>query len=210
MLWKAILAVGIFALIVSMVYFISRRQQANAPGNIAELVERLDELGFYKYARPEDIARLKTEAVATGYPFGDEALQREYLADAEDLAEGGVKPFLDDLTPQLRVLGVQIDSISQEIGGDTDHIVAINGKPHLIYSVAELSAADLWQRTSTRTFALINAHLERAGSEERVYQLYGGHDCRAILLTRPMYEAIKASKLIADKDMPQPVSPAQL
>jgi hypothetical protein len=210
MLWKALIITGFIAVVISIAYFNWRRQQPIAPGNMGALVQCLEQLNFYKYASLEDVVPLKAEAMTTGYLFGGEALHREHLADAEDLTEGRVKPFLDDLTPQLRALGVQIDSISQEIGGNIDYIVTINGKPYLIYSVAELSAADLWQRTSKQTFALINAHLARAGSEERVYQLYGGHDCRAVLLTPPMYDAIKASKLIADKDMPQPMPTAQL
>src|SRR2546423_568627 len=50
----------------------------------------------------------------------------------------------------------------------------------IIYVASEIQARDLWQRATTRTFELVNALLAEAGSDEQLYQLSGGNDCRAI------------------------------
>ena len=210
MLWKALLLISIVTLLACTIYILYQRQYASPPTTIADLQQQLEQLGFYKYAQPSDIARLKVESAASGYLFGDERLHRDYPADAEDLAEGEVKAFIDELAPQLRLLGVRIDSVTQHITDDTDYRVTVNGQPYIIYHANEIHANDLWQRASTRTFALVNALLAKAGSDEQLYQLSGGNDGRAILLTPEMYATIKASQLVAEKNLPQPVPASQL
>src|SRR5262245_49504696 len=68
---------------------------------LEDLLKELESLGFYQYTTPEIISKNETEALATGNIWGDEDVKRLWLADAEDLAEGGVKQFLEEMKPFL-------------------------------------------------------------------------------------------------------------
>ena len=63
----------------------------------------------------------------------------------------------------------------------------------------------MWELTTTRTFALVDSLLREAGSEERVFHLYGGQDKRASLLTHEMYESRRLSALLLQRQMPVPM-----
>ncbi len=54
-------------------------------------------------------------------------------------------------------------------------------------------------------FLHVNTLLKRAGSDERLYFLYGGNDTRAVFLTPGMYEAISRSPAIDDYEKPNAV-----
>jgi len=164
-------------------------------------------MGFYRYASPEQIPDLKHEARATGYVFGGEEVARDYDADAEDLAEGGVQDFLDRIRPFLVAQGVQITTIGQDLS-DTGYTITINGRVYALYTEEELTPggmAELWELTTTRTFALVNRLLTEAGSKERIFAVYGGHDNRAVFLTDDMYAALRLSGVLPPQEMPIPM-----
>ncbi len=77
-----------------------------------------------------------------------------------------------------------------------------------MYTEAELMSGDMgkiWELTTNRTFALVNTLLQEAGSKERVFRLYSGHDTRAIFLTHEMYEALRPSAVLPQHEMPVPM-----
>lgn len=71
-------------------------------------VDRLESLGFFRFLDPARARHVAERIRATGYLFAEDA-HRHYMADAEDLAEHGVRDFLGTVAPLLRRLGVHID-----------------------------------------------------------------------------------------------------
>jgi hypothetical protein len=71
-------------------------------------VDRLESLGFFRFLDPARARHVAERIRATGYPFAED-VHRHYRADAEDLAEHGVRDFLGTVAPLLRHLGVRID-----------------------------------------------------------------------------------------------------
>jgi hypothetical protein len=57
--------------------------------DIDALIVELEAVGFFKYADPQKMPDVKDEMRSHGYPFAFD-LGREFLADAEDLAEGAL------------------------------------------------------------------------------------------------------------------------
>src|SRR5690348_6074150 len=60
------------------------------------LLNQLEELGFYAYTDPTLIAEAKNRAKGVDFPY-DDLTNRFYPADAENLAEGGVLDFVQDI-----------------------------------------------------------------------------------------------------------------
>lgn len=172
-----------------------------------DLVTKLEALGFYKYTAPERIEELKREAIAGGYLFGWDVTKRDYHADAEDLAEGGIAKFIERIRPFLESQGVRIRSVKEE-DLDRAYYVTINNVRYVMYSEDEIDE-NIWDSTTRRCFAAINRLLEEAGSDERLHWLYGGNDNRAIFLTQAMYEAIRDSKTLPRREMPMPAITAE-
>lgn len=172
--------------------------------DLGTLLDQLEKLGFYRYATPGQVSELKAEAAKTGYLFGGEGARRDYMADSEDLAEGGVKRFVDEILPLLEELGVRGVTLEEDFG-EEGYLVFVNGIRLVMYTEDEMRNGDIWELTTKRAFALVNDLLEKAGSPERVYQLYGGNDLRAIFLTPEMFEAIRASGALDAKEMPVPI-----
>ncbi|MDP9353167.1 MAG: hypothetical protein M3P51_16725 [Chloroflexota bacterium] len=174
---------------------------------VSHLLEQWEGMGFYRHASPQQISELKHEARATGYLFGGDAVARDYDADAEDLAEGGVQDFLERIGLFLAEQGVQITTVAQEFT-DTGYTMTINGRVYTLYTEEELASegmAELWELTTARTFALVNILLAEAGSKERVFGVYGGHDNRAVFLTDDMYAALRQSGVLPPQEMPIPM-----
>lgn len=97
-------------------------------------VDALTELGLFRFA--PDRKRAIELAHEQGYAFAGET-RRLYHADAEALAEHGVRDFLGKLAPALRKLGVPI-----EVRYGRVRVPAKNGKP-AGFDVASLDA-DGW------------------------------------------------------------------
>jgi hypothetical protein len=172
---------------------------------LTKLLDRLEVLGFYKYADHQHMAQLKAEARASGFLFDGDSVRRIYHADSEDLAEGYAWELLEQLIPFLQELGVQISSLSHVFDNDVDYTMTVNDVRYLLLSVQEeqqLDMAELWRLGTERTFIIINTLLEQAGSDERVFQLYGGNDCHAVFLTPPMYHVIRTSGLFSPTELP--------
>ena len=177
-----------------------RRSHPSIP---SELLTQLESLGFYQHATDQEIAEARARTQKTGSLF-HESTRRLYHADAEDLAEGQVALLLEDIRPFLEHEGVTIATVEEDFGPDS-YSITVNGTVYPIYSGPDLETQRLWEVATRQTLQMINHMLEDAGSAERAYLLYGGHDAHLVFLTPAMHAVITASPAIPANEQPQPV-----
>ena len=160
------------------------------------LIERLEELGFFKYLEPGQAADLKSEMAEMGWTavFWDSG--RYFSADAEDLAEWGVASFLKDIQPFLEKQGIRLESI-EESDIEDHYKIMVNGRTHLIWSRKEMKIdingeqrGLLWGLAPSRCFSIVNQLLIEADSNERIYAVNGGNDLDGFFLTEEQYRLI--------------------
>jgi hypothetical protein len=159
---------------------------------IEALIAELKAADYFIYAVPEKVPALKDEMKLRSYPFPFDS-GREFLADAEDLAEGGVAEFLNEIGLFLRRQGVQIskatkDEMHEEGEG---YWVTVNGHRHRMATAQECQLPP-WEIVSANCFSLVDKLLTEAGSGERIYCLYfGGNDQKAVFLNARHEEIIQ-------------------
>jgi hypothetical protein len=194
------------------------------------LIETLDLLGFYRYASPDYLPGIKQITLKTGNLFPDfpamsysqvitqkkplyrivdpepDGTKRAYFVDAENLYEQGTKVFIEEMSPILRVFGVHINALGEDVSDEKGLSVTINGITFQIESKRERDAGvNLWMLTTTRIFAALNVFLAESGSDERLYyRVNAGNDAQAIFLTDLIYRAIESSDVIPKRDIPVP------
>lgn len=202
----------ILALVAMLVFVVACRPKSGGggrpvdAGSMSALLDRLESLGFYKYASTDATAAARSRAAGTAFIFGDEAMGRAFHADAEDLAEAGVGEFLKEIEPALKARGVKALTVTENPEAeDGGYRVTINGRSYEMYSGSELASGNLWQLTVERAFAAVNHLLANAGSNERIYWLYGGNDNLAVFLTEAQHGAIVESGLLDAREIPTPV-----
>jgi hypothetical protein len=160
-----------------------------ACGGASDTASKLEELGFFKYARPSArAAAVKEVRSDRDAVFGVE-VGRLFHADEESLTEGGADDFLRDIAPALRRMGVTKLRVADKEFTDR-YVIAVNGEAKVIFSRAEGRREDVWGYAGARTVAIINELLAEAGSEERAYALYGGNDFHVFLLTPELRDVI--------------------
>lgn len=180
---------------------VSAEGQPAQTAALTELLDRLDAAGFFAYTDPDRVHEVRARTLKYGFLYGEQ-IRRAWPADAEDLAEGGVIPFLAAVEPYLRARGVTFGPVAQEFEGDRPYIVTIGIDRYLIYSVAELAGADIWGLALQRTAAILTALLEQAGSAERAYPLYCGNDAQILFLTPAQYALIRDSAALPEGEKP--------
>jgi hypothetical protein len=167
-----------------------------------ELAVRLERLGFFKHTERDLLEEAKAEVSEAEYLFAG-STERDYLIHPEDLAEGGVKTFLEEISFFLKREAVAINEIEEnfEVGGT--YSITVDGRPYVIYSHAEHKSKELQELTTRRAFALVNTLLEQAGSSERIYLFRDGNETWAVFLTPDMFRIILQSSLIDDENKPK-------
>lgn len=181
--------------------------RANAKAKTAvspssKLADDVESLGFYKYAAADQIAELKAE-IEEGAHEWYLAAGRAFGADAERLAEGGVKDLIDYMRPALEVEGREVPTdIEETYDTERGYTIRIGAERITLWGEGEGNKA--WELTTTRTSALLNEWLSKAGSEERVHILYGGEDAIFVFLTAAMRKAITDSGVFKAADIPAP------
>lgn len=120
-----------------------------------------------------------------------ERTRRFYFADAEDLAEGGVAVFLQDVAPLLRRLGVAAPTVRED-WGESHYRVTVNGREYQIYDAKELQSDIFWGYAAGRTVRIVNDLLERARSDERAYGYAdpASNDFSVFILTPALRDAV--------------------
>lgn len=159
----------------------------------------LAELGFYKFvdgAEPADIDRQIENGAYDWYT----AAGRAFDGDAERLAEGGVTALLMAMEPTLTMEGVVLPALEDVHDPVRGYSLRVGSDPYPLWS--EQEAKQSWELTCTRTMTLVDGWLARAGSDERLHLIGGGHDGVFVLLTPAMQKLIAASGIFKPRDIP--------
>ena len=181
-----------------------RRRKPSAAD--VQLANDLEARGFFRYLDPEDAEKAKAAVTRDGIGAIWRVETGRFVlgADAEDLAEGGVVDWLEELRPTLERIGARIDvDVTQEFE-ESRYVVHAGGRDYMIYDLegADAAAAEdgalLWGLSWSRAFGLLNDLLEQAGSGERAY---AGSDAGVWFLTPELFEALVA-ELGDDRERP--------
>ena len=124
-----------------------------------------------------------------------------------DPATGGVievtrtKLRLDDSIPDPA--GIKcLRPVNEDLPESGDYYrVTIGARTREIWN-SEMDGEQMWEAGMCHTFILINELLDDAGTNERLYGMYGGNDGQAIFLTSKQFELIRECDDIEDRDKP--------
>lgn len=169
------------------------------------IVDRLEQMGYFKYADAGDIEALKREVgrglnkegdlstiFEKGEPFHSKDY-RHYSLDGESLYETGgfvdalneLQPFLEKISFKMSVAGFveQYD----EVHGWINSRIAINGKEYIIFKDFN---GDGWSAAPLRFAGIVNDQFAIHGIEDRVYLFGSGNEGRFVLLTEEQYRLL--------------------
>lgn len=174
------------------------RQRAT-PNRSSKLADDVESLGFYKYVTADQKDEVKGE-IEKGASEWYLAAGRAFDADAERLAEGGVKDLLDYMRPALKIDGWDLGEVQESYDIERGYTIRIGADLHVMWGAGDEKKS--WELTTTRTAALVNEWLREVGSQERVHLLYGGEDGIFVLLSPIMQQVISKSGVFQDRDVP--------
>lgn len=170
-----------------------------------KFVNKLDELGYYKYAEKEDVILLKNEMKEMIEEFGSQGTlitvwdeetmisrdYRYYLCDGEDVfEEGGIPDLLKDLEPTFRKLDfkINVDNFTEEwddINKWLNTRIIINGTEYIIF---EKFKGVGWGEAPMRIANALNKEMEKQGIKEKIYLIAGGNEGNLVFLTEELYQ----------------------
>lgn len=180
------------------------------------MVKRLEELGYYKYADPNHLDTLRKDLVSSLAEYGvlstvsnDRTFipldNRLFLFDGETLFEqDGFMDAIKIMQPLFDKMNFKVDITNHIEEADNhwlNHRVTINGKPYIIFANFEGYG---WGEAAQRFAEIINDQLELQKKDERLYLINGANDGTSIYLTNEQYKLID-SVLTDEKWKPLPV-----
>ncbi|QEE48227.1 hypothetical protein FUA48_01135 [Flavobacterium alkalisoli] len=169
-----------------------------------KFVEKLDELGYFKYADKKDKDSLKQELITSFNPnnelvtlwdeeSGAPLDYRYYFCDGETLFEqGGFTEILSELQPTFQKIGLEITVTEHQEEWDTEnewlnHSITINNQKYTIFKNFKDYG---WGEATQRLVDIINDQLSKQQKEDRLYPVSGGNDGRLIFLSYKQYKYI--------------------
>jgi hypothetical protein len=111
--------------------------------------------------------------------------ERVFLADAEDLAEGGMIAALFDIGPKLTVRSRPIEKLEERFEEER-HSLIVNDSTFVVGP-----GEDPWHAAAATFFEAVNFLLQNNRSGERAYALYGGNDLHGVFLTPQMLDVMR-------------------
>jgi hypothetical protein len=127
-----------------------------------------------------------------------------FLADEEELLEGGVGEFLERIRSRLELLGVHLTFEAEQGGQGNGYSVVINGQELVLYTQEEDNQANCDRHffipLTPRLWGRVNQPLTEAGAAERMYCLGGWNEMSAVFLTREKHTEICAALEAAGYD----------
>jgi len=166
-----------------------------------KVADRLEELGYFSYAEPEHLRKLKSEmgrwlaeegylvVIDTGSPRYELLDPRQYNLDGETLyEEGGVLDALGEMERFFQKLPVRMEVADHlETGGrdGSSQRMSINGKHYILM---DNHPGYGWGEMAQRYADMVNDQLALQGSDERLYLINGGNDGSAVFLNEEQFE----------------------
>jgi hypothetical protein len=191
--------------------------------NGADVVQKLEELGYFKYTDAKRIGDLKADLIKSFDQYkvlstlsDYETLlpcdYRLYFCDGEALFEiGGLEEYLGYAKHAFEKRGLRLEwsnEVSEEKGNHWDHRITVNGKEYIAFK-GTMERMDIWGIAQLNFYRLLNDQLEIQGSDERVYPISGGEDGQYVFLTTELFDYISATfyqgKDFRKWDIPYPV-----
>lgn len=173
--------------------------------DVDEIVNSMQNLGYFKYTATENIDELKKEIALglTGHqylrtihesdkPYNSKDF-RHYSLDGEDLYEK------DGFVDKINEMGVTFDKLKvnmtitnhfeewDEKNKWLNHTISINNKEYIIFKNFKETG---WGEAAQRFAEIINDQLELQGSDERLYLANGGNEGEAVFLTEAQFDLL--------------------
>jgi hypothetical protein len=174
------------------------------------LARSLDESTDLWSHLPDAQRAAERERVASGgYPINLDLLNGWVFADGEDLAEGGVETFLEELAPHLHTLCdlvLKVRAVEVPFGEIRDPIytVEINDIRCPILYADDLTFEPYWRLATLRPLATVNELLDATPARRRMHTLYaGGNEGLAFVMDPRVPAAMRASGVIPDNETPR-------
>lgn len=190
------------------------------PGRKAaeQAVKQLTDLGYFKYAAPEDTDSLTENLILSiaGYGalsslyFEKPIISKEYRYysfDGETLfEEGGFDDALSDMQDFFRKTGLSLEirnhiEALDPVTNGLNHELTVNGKRYVIFKDFQGQG---WGEAAQRFAEMINDQLQIQGKDERLYLIDAANEGTAVFLTEKQFRII--DKLLPDDESkPLPV-----
>jgi hypothetical protein len=169
-----------------------------------QIVEKLDELGYFKYAELSDIPEIKKDLIDSltrlnylGSVSFDESPYnskdyRHYHFDGEDLFEqGGFIWQLEAMKTLFKKMNFKTEISNHIEDWDNEkglnHFITLNGKEYVIFKNFNSHG---WGEAAQRFADIINDQLELQDKDERLYLVNDGNDGNAVYLTDRQFELL--------------------
>lgn len=174
-----------------------------------DFITQLSDLGYYKYADPNDIDSLKAELTSSISENGvlstvyfDKPIvpkdYRYYFFDGETVFEqGGFDDALNDMKEYFKKIGLKLEITNHIEEVDTvtnglNHELTVNGKRYVIFKDFKDYG---WGEAAQKFAEMINDQLQIQGKDERLYLINGGNDGAAVFLSDKQF-------ILIDKVLP--------
>jgi hypothetical protein len=196
----------------------SDRQPFLSRQEVEKVVRQLVELGYYKYADPNDIESLKEDLTSSIAQYGilstiyfEEPITpkdyRYYMFDGEAVFEqGGFYDAIKDMKGLFDKIGLKLEIINQIEDENTltkgiNHELTVNGKRYIVFQNFKGVG---WGEAAYKFAEMINDQLQIQNKDERLYLLSAGNEGEAIFLTDKQFELM--DKLFTE-DKLKPLKP---
>ncbi len=170
-----------------------------------ELAIRLRELGLWRDLS-DDIVQANVDAVAAGgHPWSTEMAETvQFMADGEELAEGGVEEFLEQVAPVMATHGVTLEFETRCDSPEEGYVIDINGVPVEMWGPNAWENDSTWTTATVRPLERLNALLHEVGSELRFHSLYtGANDGIAMLIDPEIVRLLDDHRLLSKGERPE-------
>ena len=177
-----------------------------------QLVKDLDNLGYFTYILPDDINKVK-QVVATyfdekHYFLTDLDDYRMYVIDAEGLFEGdGLVHNLGVIKSTFDKIGIPLTWSDEKVKTDGNsylHTIHLNGTEYTAFD-GDMSKSNAWGQALVHFMDMLNDQLQKGGSDERIYPMWGHNEECIIFLTPPQFDYLSSVRMERDSG-PMPLA----
>lgn len=197
--------IGVMAILLLAALLASPAMMGERPGEKSHgAVERLEQLGYFKYTPSKDVVGLKESLAATLEQH--QSLMTQPSCDTDPLARRfyacGAMPWtaatvLQSMRPTFDAL--KLDMMWGEVtcvknGAHVEYAIDVNGKKAVLYQ-GKRKHLRAWVETAMSLAEIINGELALQGKEERLYPVQMGLNSGFIYLTSEQFEFIRSLEL---------------